>query len=251
MGNQLGLTVLQETPNGGHELELEFLSARMGIKLGEDTMLDYNSTNPSAADQTNGEAVLSEIVGSKIRYFLDANNDPTRLEGVDELVQRIQSVPQADDRLGIKGFFNAAFFEQLTNANPFLPHRPVQPGDTWTSRVEYPVAGTGIEALDYTVVFQDWEMHENRRCARLEIQGIMKVKPDPNLKRDETTYRPRDGVLEGAAWFDPELGQIVESDVNADINVDKPPRNASGTPGGQMQRVTTQRHQVITIKLEM
>jgi hypothetical protein len=115
------------------------------------------------------------------------------------------------------------------------------------------VTDVGIEVWDCKVVFQNWEMHENHNCARLELQGIMKVKSDPNSKRDETAYHPRDGVSEGVAWFDPELGQIIEADMKKDINVDKKTSmNPSGTPGAaeQMQTITTQRHQVYTIKLE-
>ncbi len=255
MGNQFGLTVLQETPAGGHDMELEFLSARMGIKMGDQTMLDFNSANQSAADQTNGAtAVFEKIVGSKIRYFLNASNDAERLEGVGELVQRIKSVPQADPlTTDIKNIFNAAFFETFTNASPFLPRQAVQPGDTWPSHAEYTVPTVGIEVWDCKVVFQNWEMHENHNCARLDLQGIMKVKPDPNSKRDETAYHARDGVAEGVAWFDPELGQIIEADMKKDINVDKKtPVNPNGTPGAaeQMQTITTQRHQVYTIKLE-
>jgi hypothetical protein len=255
MGNQFGRTVLQETPDGGHEMELEFLSARMGIKMGDQTILDYNSANQSAADQTNEvAAVFGKIVGSKIRYFLNASNDAECLEGVGELVQRIKSVPQADPLAGdIKNIYSAAFFEALTNASPFLPRQAVQPGDTWSSHFEHPVTNWGIEVWDYKVVFLNWEMHENHNCARLELQGIMKVKPDPNSKRDETTYHPRDGIAEGVAWFDPELGQIIETDIKNDVNVDKKtPVNPNGTPGAaeQMQTITTQRHQVCTIKLE-
>ena len=245
MGNQVGVTAVQETPGGGHELEREFLSFQMGIKLGDHTILDYNSAKESAADQTNGAAaVLREIVGSRLRVFLDANNDPERLEGVGELVQRIQSVPQADPlATDIKKIFNAAFFEASTNVS-ILPHHAVRPGDTWTSHHEYTAAGTGIEVWDYTHVFQTWEMHDNHRCARLESQGIMNVKPDPSSKRDETTYRPRNGIAEGVIWFDPELGQIVEIDMKNDVNEDKRPRDQQG------QLVTTQRHQVYTVKLE-
>ena len=255
MGNQVGLTVLQETPDGGHELELEFLSARMGMKMGDDSILDYNSANQSAADKTNGAAaVFGKIVGSKLRYFLNASNDPERLEGVSEVVQRIKSVPYTDPLTdGIKNIFGAAFFQQSTNTSPFLPRHAVQPGDTWPSHTEYPVATVGIEVLDCKIVFQNWEMHENHNCARLELQGTMKVKPDPNLNRDETHYHPRDGVSEGVAWFDPELGQIIETDLKDDVNVDKKTSmDASGHPlaTDQMQTITTQRHQVYTIKLE-
>jgi hypothetical protein len=88
----------------------------------------------------------------------------------------------------------------------------------------------------------------------LELLGILKVKPDPNVARDETAYHPRDGVTEGVAWFDPELGQIIESDVKDDLNVDKQvivdPMESLGATG-PMQTLTTQRHEVFTTKLEM
>jgi len=254
MENQFGLTALQETPDGGHEIELEFLSARMGLKMGDNTILDYDSVNKSPPEQTNGvAAVLGNIVGSKIHYFLNASNDAERLEGVGELVQRIKSVPQADPlTTSIKDMFNPAFFEQFTNTSHLLPRQAVQPGDTWQAHSEHLVASVGTEVWDYKVIFQNWEMHENRHCARLELQGIMKVKADPNLKRDETHYHSRDGVSEGVAWFDPELGQFIEIDTKNDINADKTPRNQSDSPGtaGQMQTITTQRHQVSAIKLE-
>ena len=255
MGNQIGHTVLQETADGGHEVELEFLSLRMGVKVGDHTILDYNSADKSAAAQTNGAAaVFEEIIGSKLRYFLNASNDAERLEGVAELLQRIKAVPQTDPLSGdIKDIFGAEFFGQLTNVNPFLPRQAVQPGDTWPSHLEYPMAKVGVEVWDYKVVFQNWEMHENRRCARLELQAIMKVKSDPGVKRDETTYQSRDGVAEGVAWFDPELGQFIETRLKNDINVDKRPAiNPDNPPGAaaQMQAITTQKHQIYTITLE-
>jgi serine/threonine protein kinase len=255
MGNQVSLTVLPELPDGGRELELEFLNARMGIKMGGGTILDYNSVNTSAADQTNGAAaVFGKIVGAKLRFFLNASNDIERLEGVGELVRGIESVPQTGPLTGdIKKIFGAAFFETFTNVSPFLPPRAVQPGDTWPTHSEHSVSNVGIEVLDNKVVFQNWEMHDNHHCARLELQGIMKVKPDPNSKRDETTYRPRDGVAQGVVWFDPELGQIIEADFKNDINVDKQPSVGPGEPLGAAepgQIITTQRHQVYTIKLK-
>jgi hypothetical protein len=256
IGFRLGLAVLPQTANGGHELELEFLSARNGIKIGDDTVLDYNSEDKSAVQSTNGaSAVFKEIVGSKIRYSLNADNDPEELEGVDQLLQRIQSVPPTDPLTTvIKGIFGAAFFESFTNKPHILPYQPVQPGDAWPVHFESPVPGVGIEAWDYTVVFQNWEMHENHRCARLDIQGILKVNPDPNNQRDEKAYHPRDGIAEGVVWFDPELGQAIETDLKQDLNVDKKPSTIPGaTPDAAEpgQTITTQRHQVYTLKLEM
>ena len=255
LGNQIGRTVLWETADGGHELELEILSARTGIQLGDHTVLDYHSTTPPAANPTNEvAAVFGQIVGSKIHYFLNASNNAERLEGVDELVGRIQSVPQTEPYTSdIKKVFGAEYFHMLTNASPLLPHQAVQPGDAWTAHAEYPTTRVGVQVWDYKVLFQNWETHGNHHCARLEFQGIMKVKSDPHSKRDETTYQPRDGVSEGVVWFDPELGQMIETDMKNDVNIDKQTSlNPSGTPGaaGPRQTITSQEHQIYTIKLE-
>ncbi len=223
LGNQVALTVARgKTGDIGHEVELEFLNARLGVKMGDHTLLDYNSANPPAENETNGVAAFfGLILGGKLQYFLNASNDAERLDGVAELVQRVQSVQTNPLTSDLKKIYGTAFFEAFTNANPFLPHQPVRPGDAWSSHIEYPVAGVGIEVWDCKVVFQNWEVHENHKCARLALQGIMKTKSDPNSKRDETAYHARDGVSEGVAWFDPDEGQILEADMKKDLNVDK------------------------------
>ncbi|HEX4342498.1 MAG TPA: hypothetical protein VH255_03855, partial [Verrucomicrobiae bacterium] len=250
------LTVVQETPDGGHELAVGFLSAHMGLKMGDRTVLDYDSARQSTTNHADEvAAVFEQILGSKLDYYLDASNNPERLEGASELAQRISAVPQKGLlTAGIKKIFSATFFEQLTNSAPFLPTHAVQPGDTWSTHAEHPVSNVGIEVLDNKVVFQNWEMHGNHDCARLELQGVMKVRPDPNSKRDDTAYHPRDGVVQGIIWFDPELGQMIEADMKDDVNVDK---QATAVPGPnygenlQPQTITTQRHQEYTVKLEL
>ncbi|MGD0088051.1 MAG: hypothetical protein ABSC24_13085, partial [Verrucomicrobiota bacterium] len=42
MGQEYGLTVLKENPDGGHEVEMDFLGARMGVTMGGKTMFDYD-----------------------------------------------------------------------------------------------------------------------------------------------------------------------------------------------------------------
>jgi serine/threonine protein kinase len=245
LGKQYGMTALQETPDGGHEVELEILSARMGMKMGSDTLLDYDSTKTEPAGPKNGvAAVFGKIVGSKIRYFLDASNSIERVEGVDEMLQRLKSVGQADAlTTAVKNMFSEAYFKQLLGFNILIPDHPVQPGDAWASHFEYPVPNTGIEVTDYKVTFKNWEAHGGHNCVRLEFRGVMKVKPDPNSPRDETAFHSQDGVSTGVCWFDPELGRPVETDVKNDNTLVK-------NPPGQTQPITTQMHQVETIKRE-
>ena len=112
--------------------------------MGDDTLLDYNSANPSAADETNGlPALFGKILGGKLRYVLNADNDAERLDGVTELVREIQSVPSTNPLTGdLKKIYGPAFFQAFTNTSPFLPRQPVQPGDSWPSHLEYPVPGS-------------------------------------------------------------------------------------------------------------
>lgn len=255
MGNQFGFNVLQETPEHGRELELQFLSARMNVKMGNQTALDYNSSSPSTMGQTEEvAAVFGQIVGSSIRYFVNASNVTTRLEGVDEVVQRIQAVPQTGPLTAdLKSLFDANYFKMFTQPSPFLPTQAVQPGDTWTAHAEYPVTKVGVEAWGYRVVFQNWEARANRKCAHLTFTGVMEIKPEATIKRDETAYHDRDGVAEGAVWFDPEQGQIVEIDEQNDFTMEKKTAvDANGMPntGEPVQIITSQRHQFYTIKLE-
>lgn len=90
MGEKFALTVLKQDAAGGHELEMEFLSANMNVEIRGKTLMSYNSDKPSSADKTNTVAsVFNKVLGSKIRFFLDASNNVERVEGVDELVDRL------------------------------------------------------------------------------------------------------------------------------------------------------------------
>src|ERR1039457_2531044 len=53
MGQKYAMTVLKENPDGGHELEMEYLSASMGMEQGGKKMLDYDSAKKSDADAKN------------------------------------------------------------------------------------------------------------------------------------------------------------------------------------------------------
>ena len=121
MGQEYGLTVLKETPDGGHEVEMEFLSARMGVAMGGKTVLDYDSAKKSSADKANPVAdMFGKIVGSKIQYFLNASNEVERIEGVDELVNRLSSGAQADALAPLKStMFSEGSFQTDDERKPF------------------------------------------------------------------------------------------------------------------------------------
>ena len=59
MGQNYALSVLKETANGGREVELEFLSARMAVMMGGRTMLEFDSTQ-KASEKTRIPAAAAE-----------------------------------------------------------------------------------------------------------------------------------------------------------------------------------------------
>src|ERR1700690_2847485 len=127
MGQEYGLTVLQATADGGHEVEMEFLSARMNSTMGGKTMLDYDSTKKSATDKQNPLAgIFGKLVGSKIRFFLDATNGVERIEGIDDMMNRLQTGATPADLAPLKSIFTEGYFKQLMDANRYMPPKAVQ-----------------------------------------------------------------------------------------------------------------------------
>ena len=248
MEKKLGLTVLKATPEGGHEVELEFLSIRDRINLGGETVLDYDSTQKSSAPGTNSLTdIYGKVVGSKIRYFLNTSNEVERMEGVDELEKRLSSGASADAAFSKAQFSEGNLKQMMTGLYRILPTKAVQPGDTWSHQMGIAMNPIGTVNMDYTVTFQNWEQHWKRNCARLDFQSTVKTKPDPNSNPAGTSVSSFEGTISGVAWFDPELGMVIETAANSDMKmVINRPINPSENPGasGPTQSTIYQWHDV-------
>ncbi len=253
MGQKYALTVLNQDAAGGHELEMEFLSARINVEMGGKTVLGYDSAKPAAADQQNATAdVFNKMVGSKIQFFLDASNNVERLEGMDDLVNRLSTGKQDAAATALKSMFNEGYFKQMMSANRFLPPQPVQPGDTWPAHFDLPMTGLGTMTLDYNITFKSWEMHGKRNCARLEFDGNMKLKPGATPSPGGLNLSIPEGTTTGVSWFDPELGIAIDSMINQDLMVimTVPGNPRAGAGAGSGMTLTNQMSQTINMKLD-
>jgi hypothetical protein len=252
MGQEYGLTVLKENADGGHEVEMEYLSVRMTMSLGGKTMVNYDSAIKSSDTRANPvDAMFQKMIGAKLQYFMNASNQVERIEGIDELTGRLGSGGPGDMSASLKSMFNEGYFKQIMDSSRYLPSKPVQPGDTWPIQMEIPMGPLGIMQMDYTVTFQSWEQHGKRACARLVSQGTIKSKPDPNAKPAGMTMSISDGNSSGVSWFDPELGMIIDTSMNQDMTMNMTlPANPRGNAGGKMQTITSAMKQEVSIKLE-
>jgi Family of unknown function (DUF6263) len=251
MGEEYGLTVLKENPDGGHEVEMEFLNARMGMTMGGKMLLDYDSTKKSTTSSTNPVAdMFGKIIGSKIQYFLDASNEVERIEGVDELENRLSSGGQANGLAPFKDIMlGKDHFKQMMSVNRYMPPKAVQPGDTWPVQQSFEMGPLGTMVLDFNSTFKSWEKHGKRDCARIEFQGTMKSTPSDDANPTGMSMSILDGNFSGVSWFDPELGITIDTTLNQDMKiVITMPINMRGQT--TTQTMTNDMHQVITIKLE-
>ncbi len=258
MGKKYGLTVLKTTPGGGHEVELEFLGIRNHISLGGNTMLDYDSSENSSVDSTNPLVDLvdlyGKVVGSKIRFFLDASNEVERMEGVDELEQRLSSGASANTSAFSKIPFSGGYLKQMMSVgHRYLPSRAVQPGDIWSYQEKIPMGPLGDMITDYTVTFQGWEKHGEHNCARLEFQCTAKSNPGSNSYLAGASASSLEGTSSGVSWFDPELGMIVDAVVKNDLKMTlnlPATSNENSNASGSTPNTTYQWHDAETITLE-
>jgi hypothetical protein len=259
MGQKYALSVLKENPDGGHEVEMEFLGIRMKLDQGGKTMMEYDSAQKAAHDRKDPMTVTFQkmfqgIVGAKIKFVLDASNRVDRVEGFEEITKQLMAGgPQAANS-GMDSMFSEGYFKQIMDGNRYLPSKPVQPGDSWPVQMEVTMGPVGTLQINYTVTFQSWEQHGKRTCARLEFQGTLKSKPDPNSATTGMTMSITDGDTSGVSWFDPELGMIIETVANQNMkmNMTVPANPRAKTPAaaGKTQTITSLMKQEISMKLE-
>ena len=257
MGQKYALTVLKENPDGGHELEMEYLSARMGMEQnGKKIVPDYDSDKKSDADAKNPVAeMLGKLVGSKLHFFLDASNNLEHVEGVEEMKNRMSSGRNAAQLAPLKSMFSESSFRQMMGSSKFLPPNPVSPGDTWPVQLEMPDETVGTLLLDFNFTLERWEQHGKRNCARMEFQGSVKTKAGTADKPNAMgmTIAIQDGTISGVSWFDPELGITIDSQMHQIMTLNltfKDPRARAGTPATKTQNMSSQLTQDINIKLD-
>ena len=274
MTYRYAFTVVSKSPEGGLEVDLEFLLAQLAGVIGGYTW-QYDSSRESTGDATQVAELFDKILGAKIRYCFDVGDKGERIEGLKELlhrlnftrgailkpgigwndkqldrvVKRLLAGNNADKLASLRRTFNTAFFRRLVRLGFYLPTAAVGPGNTWSVQEEYDTGSIGKIVQDYKVHFKCWEMHQNRMCARLEFQGTEKNKVSPDPKPSWAPIVSLESSSSGVSWFEPQLGSTLETEKNVALKIVQ--RYAMNPMEAQPQRqsITTQLQQVISTKL--
>jgi hypothetical protein len=203
-------SALKELDNGGWELELKFDSETLNVSQGGRNVMSFASAQSPAQDAGNPAApILRAMIGTRIQYFTDANGGVEKLEGVDELRNRIAANSQPQERALFNELFSEDTLKQYGSFAAAMPNRTVAVGDGW--RVKKDLSSSiGVLTLDMKYTFKNWEQHDGRRCAHVEEKGNILTKniSTANGMAVEIT----NGEVSGDFWYDPAPGMIVDVD---------------------------------------
>ena len=283
MTTRYAFTVVKELSGGGREIDLQHL----GFRVEEDSAT-YSWRYDSSRKYADGEPPFAEplktVMGSKIRYFLNANNQVERIEGVNELVNRLLAPegvklqpgmtwdnqaldkvihritssarqPLVADISWLRNMFNAEYFKNMLGSSSF-PTKAVQPGDTWNISSERLMHKGNPIISDCAVTFQCWEMRGRHHCVRLEYRGTLESPSQPETASNILAtaagnfFASTTGTFSRVTWFDPEMGRGIETVLNQDFTVTWNRHVAADpTVTGPTQISANHYHQVIAEKL--
>ncbi len=211
------ISAVKELPNGGRELDLEFKGLTITVHQGENQVMSFDSAQSAAQDADNPIApLLHKMIGAHIRYLTDADGKVEKVEGTDELLNRIGYNPKSQTHAMFKQMFGEDTLRQYGSFGEMMPNRVVKVGDGWVVKREFPTAAGNL-AVDMKFTFKGWEQQGNHKCARIETHGSMSSASGSSA--GGSNVRIDDGKTSGTIWFDPDLGMVVSQDMQQNMTL--------------------------------
>jgi len=215
LSQDFDISALKELDNGGRQLEFEFENETMDVSQAGRNVLSFDSAQSSAQDANNPVAAgLRAIIGVPIQFFTDADGKVQKIEGVDELMNRIAATGKPQQQAMFKQMFGEDTLKQYGSFGEMMPNREVNIGESWPVKKDI-VSSVGVLTVDMKYTFKNWEQHGDRKCAHIEAAGDISTKSVSNASG--AVVEIEKGKISGDVWFDPELGMVV--DVNNDQTI--------------------------------
>lgn len=226
---ELAFTALKERDTGGHEVEVETLAITTTNRFGTNAPVTFTTRSDPKQDPKNNPLTgpLRKLIGGKVKYLTTAEGKVEKLEGGLQFRSK-GAVGASPFALGpINNLFSDEAIKGWNTLHTGLPDKPVKVGDTWPASRTYNY-GVALLTLDATNTFKAWEQRDGRKVARFEQTGVIVTKPPAPGSLVNVTLE--DGAkFTGKAWFDPALGAIVESTINAEFGIKIGTANSPGT----------------------
>ena len=216
LAQDFDISPLKNLDDGGRQLELEFENEAIDVSRGGNKILSFDSAQNPAQDANNPIGPMMRLmIGTHLQYFIDANSKVKKVEGVDELMNRISGGKPQQEAM-FKQIFGEGSLEQYATIGEWLPNRTVNVGESWSKKKDV-TSSAGTLTVDMNFVFKNWEQHGDHKCAHIEETGDISTKTISNASG--VVIKIENGKISGDVWFDPELGMIVEVNNNQDITM--------------------------------
>jgi RNA polymerase sigma factor (sigma-70 family) len=230
------ITPVKQLENGGKQLELEFRNETLNVIQNGINVMNFDS-----AQTTDGENPARAMVGARIEYFTDANGKIQSVEGVNELMKRIDATDKSPTGAAFKEIFTEQNLKRYVSFDDLMPNKTIDLGGNWAVK-KHVVTPSGTVIADVKYTFKNWAQHDDRRCAHLEITGVF-ASPKASIASGMLTDI-RNGKISGDAWFDPELGMVVDSGANESMTL------AVTTQAGAFTPKVTQKIQTTLVDMQ-
>jgi hypothetical protein len=219
LAQDFDISALKELDNGGRQLELEFNDETMDVSQGGRSVMSFDSAQSPAGDSNNPAApILRTMIGARIQYFTDAGGKVEKMEGVDDLMNRIAATASPQQQMMFKQMFSEDTLKRYGSFADAMPDHPVNIGDSWplSKDVSTPI---GVVTVDMKYTFKDWEQHGDRQCAYVEAVGDISTKSTSTAMG--AVVEIKNGKISGGFWYDPTAGMIVDmsTDQNMKLNI--------------------------------
>lgn len=204
------LVVEKERPEGGHEIAMEIVGLRMEMKMGEQTMMKYDSKTDGKTSTGNPMAdIFRKMVGAKFRLFTKADGEVEKVEGVQQVLESVAAgMPEMVASM-VKSMFNEDMAKQMSGFPPDLPKEPVSPGHEWPVKTEMSLGPMGTIVISMKYKYTGTERRRDYDCAVLDHKGFISGKEGAGA--GQVSFSSISGTTTGRTYYVPSIGTAVES----------------------------------------
>lgn len=246
MTQDMRMTVLNETPDGGQETLIEFEHIKMEMKEAKGGVV-YDSDKPSDKAAKNPvAAMMNALAATKLHVFTDALGKMVKLEGFEGYMELMaKQMPNSQSGDVTKDSMKVMLSSFSTD---MMPDTPIKIGDSWPFQTSLFLPDIGSMVMNTQYTFKDWDKRGGSRCARLEFKGDITGASDPATSQQKTNTMIKEGSTSGKMWYDEATGLMVESVNNQIIVIESKERVP--LPSGVREKITMMKiTQNINIKI--
>lgn len=209
MTQDMLMTTLNETPDGGQETLIEFTHIKMEQREAKGGFV-YDSDNPADKSAKNPVAIMmNALAATKLHIFTDANGKLEKFEGFEGFLNLIAKQTPQNQR----GKADADSMKDMISSfsTDMMPETPVKIGDSWPFQTALVIPNIGPMVTNTQYTFKDWDKRGNFRCARIEFKGDISGASDPSSSQQRINTVVKEGSTSGKMWFDEVTGLMIES----------------------------------------